>query len=641
MGFFCGIVLFLVVIFGFILFYRYKFHYNFGKSLFFSIVSIMFFNSLFSLFDLLLFGRIFLIAFGIFSLVFNVINAIIKKDNVFSYFKNFSFLLFLIGLIVIIGASYKVNILMGWDECSYWATMVKRLFYSNSYLDVSNFHPMYYPPALTSYNYFVVKFLGMNDNSIYFSQYFLILSAIIYFVRNIKFKDWFYGICEVLIILLFLILLLEPYILTLYSEIPLILIASIGCILIITEEDKNDMIFAFMLLFNATLIKSNGLIVCVLPMLIMFFKLLRLFIFNYKKTDKNFLLTFFINIWKLIKNNLLNIFVLLSPLLAQFAFNVYLKINNIFNPQAIPSSLLHKMIDFIKIIMSKNVIVTNYFNALSNNYNYSTYNMCTMLLFTIFILFLLIFKNKEREDIVIKNNKGIIFAYSLSFIIYVFALLYSYCFMFSEGEALILASYDRYINTFLGTVGLSIFGIFIYFFEKKKKTYSKIILYVFVSFFAIVKLSSIIDFGQLVLPITNSNTNENIVLGKEVAEKYSKCFNNDDKIHFIIQENYGLGAYSTIYYMTPLKLYDPRFDGDNWSIRSSESIDEKNATVMSADEYIDYLKRENFSHVLVIKSSNNFNRDYSSIFETKNGQIVEGIYKFDRINNKLLYKECE
>lgn len=640
MKFFIGIFLFLIVVFGYILFLKNIFKYNFGKSLFFSTMIIMFLNSIFSLFDILNFGRIVIVLFGFISFIFNIVYSIIKKEKLFLYFKNYSFLIFILGLIVIFGASYKVDILMGWDECSYWATMVKRLFYSNSYLDVAKFHPMYYPPSLTSYNYFTVKFLGMTDNSIYFSQYFLILSACIYFIRNIKFKQFLYGLCNILILILFLILLLEPYILTLYSEIPLILIAGIGCSLIIINEDKYDMLFAFVMLFNATLIKSNGLIVCILPMLIMFFKLLNLFIKNYKKYYKNFVINFFVNSVKLIKTNLLNIFVFLAPLLAQFCFNIYLKINNISNPQAIPNALLIQLINFIKLIIKKDAVVNNYFNALSNNYNYSTFNMSTIVIFAFFIFVLIYFKNKQSDDEVIKSNKYIIWGYILSFVIYVFALLYSYCFMFSKGESLVLASYDRYINSFLGAAGIGIFSILLYFFENRKK-YDKFILYILLLLLTVVKFSSIMDFGQSILFFTKSSTNENIILGKQISEKYSKCFDENDKIHFIIQGNYGLGAYSTIYYMTPLKIYDPRFDGDNWSIRIDDSINEENSTIMSSADYINYLNEKQFTHVLVIKNSYEFNKGYSDVFETRDGNILEGVYKFDKLNGKLLYEECE
>lgn len=639
MNFYSGIILFIVVILGYILGLKELFKFNFGKSLFYSSMIIMFLMVIFSFLDILVVGRIILIVVGVVSLIYSIINSVRRKENIFKYFNNFSFWIFLIGLIVIIFASSKVKILMGWDECSYWATMVKRLFYSNSYLDTSNFHPMYYPPSLTSYNYFIVKFLGMQDKSIYFSQYFLILSSIIYFIRDVKMKNFIYGLGQLFLILMFLVLILNPYILTLYSEIPLILIAAIACLNIVISSKKIEYLFIFIMIFNFTLIKSNGVVLSFLPLCICLFQLFNIYLKKLKNEKKNFknLLNKLIDT---IKENYCMVIILFSSILAYLCFSIYLSLNNIVNPQSLPTSTLDSLISFAKSFIYRQDVVSSYFVALSSNYSYSNLNVSAIALVVMFVFGYIILKKINLQEKEIERNKYIEIVYIISFAVYALALLYSYCCMFSPFEAQVLASYDRYINTFLGTAGLCFFGSLFYFTNKKDdKNNNKFIIYLSLIMLVVVNINEVFKFAYYVFPYTTSATHETIVNAKQAAEKYYSYFDEDDKIHLIIYGDYGLTTYATIYYMTPLKMYDPRFDGDNWSIRIPESEEAENTVVMSSNDYFEYLDKEDFTHVLVIKSSDEFSKQYSDIFETLNGQIVTGIYEINYDENKLEFRK--
>jgi len=640
MNFYTGILLFLVVIFGYILGLKELFKFNFGKSLFYSSMIIMFLMVIFSFLDILIIGRIILIGIGVISLIYSIIVSIRREEDIMQYFSNFPFLIFLIGLVVIIFASSKVEILMGWDECSYWATMVKRLFYSNSYLDTSNFHPMYYPPSLTSYNYFIVKFLGMQDKSIYFSQYFLILSSIIYFIRDIKMKNFVYGLGQIFLVLMFLVLILNPYVLTLYSEIPLILIASIACLNIVISNKKIEYLFIFMMIFNFTLIKSNGVVLSFLPLCICLFQLLNVYLKKLKKQKKN-LKNLLNKLFDTIKENYCMVIVLFSSIVAYLCFSIYLSANNIINPQSLPTSAGDSLMAFIRSFIYQQNIVSSYFTALSSNYSYSNFNISAVVLTVSFIFGYIVLKkinNKEKE---IEKNKYIEIVYIISFAVYALALLYSYCCMFSPFEAQVLASYDRYINTFLGTAGLCFLGTLFYFTNKKdsEKANNKFIIYLSLIMLGVVNINSVFQFAYYTLPFTTSATHENIITAKETSEKYSSYFDEDDKIHLIIYGDYGLTTYATIYYMTPLKMYDPRFDGDNWSIRTPESEVAENTIVMSSEDYLKYLDKEDFTHVLVVKSSEDFSNQYSNIFETNNGLIIPGIYEINYEENILEFRK--
>lgn len=640
MQFYFGILAFLFVIFGYILFLNDSYDFNFGKGLFLSVVIIFTLMSIFSLLNIMNIGFWITTLFGWIYFIFSNMLKIKNKQKLFKIINCPSFLFFIFFLVIFTFAAKKVTILMNWDECSYWATMVKRLFYFNSYVGGNNFHTMYYPPALTSYNYYVVRFLGMQDSSIYFAQYFCMFSGIIFFVKNIKWDQLVTGIMAILSTFMFLILLLNPFILTLYSEIPLIMFLSIASLLLFTRKEKMDLFFVAMMLFNATLIKSNGIVACIAICFMALGQLISITYNNYLKEKKS-LKTIIKTIIK--EKNI--IIVIISPLIAHFSFNLYLNYYSISNPQSLGENGIKSFFTALFVKNENTEIIYKYFNALNSNYNYSTFNLSSMLLISMIIIGFIVLKNiYDSTDDNINNNTFFPFACLTGFFVYVFTLLYSYLFMFSKFEASILASFDRYINTFIGGIGLGLLGVIIfYLFPNHKKIKNKMhnyFLIIFLLIIATININDVYIFSKNVVPWTEPSTVVQIESGKEISRKYQRYFSNDDKIHLIIQGDYGLTVWSTIYYMTPLKLYDPRFDGDFWSIRTPKSEYIENTNILSPENYIQFLKDKNFTHVLVIKSSDEFSVQYNSVFETnKEKYIAEGIYVFDKEKEVLVFKK--
>ncbi len=645
MGFYLGTLVFLLVVFGYIQFFCNKFNWEFGKSLFLSISFITFLMSIFSMIDIMLFGYYFISVLGFVFFVFFFIKNIIRKRINFKNIFTPSSLIFLLLLIYFFFAAKKINILMGWDEASYWATTVKRLFYFNSYVDFNHFIPMYYPPVLTSFNYFVVKFIGMQDSAIYFAQYFYLLSGIVFLIRNMKWKNIIVCLFGLLSIFLFLILLFRPFILTLYSELPLIITLGISIVLFVTAKNKTDYLFATMLLWNVTLIKSNGLAACVLTMIIgtcfLFSK-----IFAKLKKDNikiRFSVDFFKTCGKTILNDWPILLFIFIPIIAQIIFNMFLSIHNISNFQSPNSGIL----SFLKALFAddlySNNIVINYFNALSSNYaNYTELNISSVFIVVALTLcFVILLKIYFKKDNNLNNNRFLPFAAILGFVLYALILLYSYCFMFSKFEASVLASFDRYINTYIGALGIGIIGILIYYsknndnnISKKMKTY---ILILFISLLSIVNISEIYIFVKTSLPFTEQKTEPQLIEAQQIANKYKNTFDENDKIHIIVQGDYGLTVWGLIYYLTPNRLYDPRFEKNTWSIRPYEEPSIENTQVMSPEKYIKYLKKYKFTHVLIAKIDDNFKENYKDCFYNMNvDDIKEGIYRFDDQLQKLV-----
>jgi len=640
MQFYLGIIIVSFILLGYVLLLKDKFKYNYSTGVFLTLTSIMFFMSICSMLNIMLIGFYAISIIGIIlSFIFIIKNIIQKKFKISEIFEPQN-LLYLVMFILIVVVARKVYILMDWDECSYWGTIVKRLYYFDSFVGGENFHTFYYPPALSSYQYFIVKILGMQDRSIYFAQYLYMISALIFVIRNIKWKNVVYGILGLLSSFMFLVLLLKPYIFTLYSEIPIILTLACSIMYIVTHENKRDLIFIGMMMANLSLIKSNAFACSLLPVAIIGVSIISKFIDKLKE-EKITPKVFGRKLIDTLKENKYYVILMLIPFIAQFCFNMYLKINNVNNIHSVNIGLAEIINDVFNNPETA-PIVTNYLGALSSNYTFSKFNLPAMLLISLFIIgFMVLLKIYNKTSKRLEENKFIGIAYFGIFFVYAASLLYSYLFLFSRFEASILASYERYMNAFIGGAGIAFIGIIVYFMQSEDKAINnkmkKFVIVVFLIILSVVNIAELFNTIKLFHPVTKMPTIDTIVLGNDVANYYASYFTPEDKIHIISQGEYGLSIWSTIYYMAPLRIYDPRFEGTMWSIELPGESKVPNSTQVTGEQFIDYLENYNFTHVLVIQTHELFYEQYGEYFvnlPTENS-IPEGIYEFNKENRKL------
>lgn len=642
MQFYFGILILFFILLGYILLLKDKFNYNYSTGIFLTLTAIMFFMSICAMLNILLIGFYIISILGIFFSVFFIIKNIIQKKFKFRDILMPQNFIYILMFFLIVIACRKIYILMDWDECSYWATIVKRLFYFDSFIGGENFHTFYYPPALSSYQYFIVKILGMQDRSIYFAQYLYIISALIFIIRNINWKNVFYGILGLLSSLIFMVLLLNPYIFTLYSEFPIIFTLGCSIILFVTHDQKKDLLFVGMMLANLTLIKSNAFACALLPVCIIGFTFINNLIQNLK--EKKFSIKNSLHqLFKTIVQSKYNIILVFVPFITQFCFNIYLNVHNLNNHHAIKSGISDILFNIFT-NPETTPIVSKYFAALSSNYTYSPFNLSAILLISLLVIgFMVLHKIYNNYSKKLTDNKFIGLSYFIVFFVYAATLLYSYLFLFSKYEATLLASYERYMNAFIGGAGIAFIGIVIYFMQSNNAAITskmkKFVIVIFLLLLSFTSVSQIFNTVQLYYPTSKMPSNDTIILGNEMAKKYSSYFSPSDKIHIISQGEYGLSIWATIYYMAPLRVYDPRFEETMWSIELPGDSKVENSTQITGEEYFNYLEKYDFTHVLVIQTHELFYEQYGEYFNNlpTNDSIPTGIYEVNYEDKKLEY----
>ncbi len=237
----------------------------------------------------------------------------------------------------------------------------------------------------------------------------------------------------------------------------------------------------------------------------------------------------------------------------------------------------------------------------------------------IFGLFLLLISLKENK---LKNNCFSAILY-LSGFGYAFAIMILYFFCFVPYESLRLASFTRYMNTYLLFL-LSITSMLLL--EKiensKKIQLNLIILLGFITLFNIVR-------GEINIRIpykNNSITNRYLEDSKIIESKTKE----NDRIYIISQKNDGSSFFTLSYLTSPRK-----YNMDNFSIGKSEGdIFTKDISIIELSKF---LIEGNYKYLYIQKIDENFIINYATMFKDKN-PIEKHIYKIEKQENNVIFK---
>lgn len=228
-----------------------------------------------------------------------------------------------------------------------------------------------------------------------------------------------------------------------------------------------------------------------------------------------------------------------------------------------------------------------------------------------------------------KKVGAIIFTVILQTIIYVFGLVISYIFKFSEYEALNLASFERYININCLSIWMLVVIIstsLIYDLEDKKRS-----LYTLLFGLVIIIMTPSIE---LIAHLTRESVHESVAertLYETVAQKAEEQTEAGANVYLIVQESAGYEIYVMKYLLLERNfnsgawsIGEPCWEGDIWAVKKD------------ADEWMNELCK-NYDYVILYNINEHFRENYSHLFKdekvckkalyrvNKNKQILEFI----------------
>lgn len=574
-------------------------------------LSIGFLLYLFGLINIMKIAIYAIIVIAILCFIYDIVSIVKKKikiKEIFTLGTLLYILLIVISTLLLINTCYKE-----WDEFSHWGSNLKAMvthdvFWANKVYD--GVHVVYQPLA-GIYEYFFCKINGgFAEDISYIAITTFIITLLLPLLRNLeyKLKDIAKGFLIIFSVYC-LIYVFGFHIDSIYIDLVLAILFASSMIYAYIQTEKEDKLILWLLLIAMVLLKDTGLLFAGIVLIQLFFKDIVFPIINRRKIQKE----------DLKKIGILCL-ILLTMLTAYVSWKIYCNANGkVLDDRHDKNAIVEIDIkDYIKGVTQignrteKVDSIAKFFYQALNETDIISNGVCrTALGLVIFanivgILLVIIEKDKKQQEKII----SFIIAMDIGFILYCLLLMATYMFAFTETEGRGLASYARYMNTYLLAWIVMLIGIIAHTKNKKRE--------LLLLTMTLIILSSV-NVLSIIKPVSKGESS----VTPEIKEKANIIKENvklDEKVYLIYQNIGASGDYHVLRYsISPIvtnlmyewNLGAPYFEGDIWTYDISQK------------EWEEKLKNEEFDYVFIAKSDERFVKDYGNIFE--DGTNLENI----------------
>lgn len=573
------------------------------------------------LFNLMKYAVYAIYILSILSLVYIIYCIIKKKIKIREIFT--PGIIIYIFVVMIMAFMVKDTYYYVWDEFSHWGSNLKAmvqydLFWSNKIYD--GVHVVYTPIAGIVEYFFCKINGGFAEDVSYMAINTFIITLLLPIIKCQK-----HNVKNYIKLILFWLLiycsvkLLNFQISSIYIDLLLGILFTLGIILAFRVDGKEDKINLILTLIMMPLLKDSGLLLLGIILMELFFSKIVLKIIEERKITKQHLKVFGIIVLMLI-----------IPLVFYGTWKVYCGINGKYLDDRHDKNAISEIniVEYIKGILLLNTdnpkykdISNSFYDALNGlEVAGGTDSRATavklVVLLDIFGIILYLMNKDEKDK---KKIATVIISLNIGFVLYCLLLLATFMFAFTETEGRALASYSRYMSTYfiawvIITVGLALNS-------KIKNTILPIIIAILLCLYPI-SIANLMD--------TTSRKNLSGIedeIRKE-ANIIKENVNLSDKVYLIYQNIGGGYEYHKLRYsISPIitnlmyewSLGPKYYDTDIWNLD------------LTKEEFEKKLIDENFDYVFIAKIDKQFVDIYGSLinfdFTTKS---------YEELNNKLL-----
>lgn len=581
-------------------------------------------------FFLMLFGNVLLL----WEVFLNGKALLTKKLKLKTYLLSQKTILFFILSSMVLVFYVSGASLFGWDEF-FWGQFAKFIHEYGHFWHlgdaVLSSHAIYPPMVAISQNIFM-PFGVFNEEAMFFANLLPIICVLTYvfdsLVQKITKKSFLqFVITTSLIYWAYFYFCFFNFKLSFATADHAMAMIFTTILLFLYENRNSQAPFSFLLptLFFLTLYKTTGLLLAASSIAIL---LLPKFIRTFQEKKKI-----------LIKNNFFLIIIFSFIIcLAYFSWDKY--VQTAYNLSSEPTK--QKVSVLKKVQLNKNFylqVTTNFTNALFNkslNYRMGVtrrFPQLSSLVFwfacVIFLQFIVVISSKKKP----KKQEFYIFFLLLNicFILWILFHLCIWLFVFSEYEGLALASYERYLNTFL----VAVFIFSIYLLSKKSLKSKKVFIFLMMASLFLNLNFCITKKSVFIGPrfFRESNRDSQAVL----AEKVKKVLNESSaKIWFVSQKSNGYEAMIFRYEMSP--KYSVQAGG--WSLGIKYYPEDIWTVNLSAAGFQDSLLGKDdasnilYDYIVLGKVDQQFQEQYGMIFSEKTSS--ETLWQLQENNGSLL-----
>ncbi|NLK65034.1 MAG: hypothetical protein GX289_08060 [Tissierellia bacterium] len=605
-----------------------------------SIMSIAVILFLFGVFKMLETGVVAVLTIIILLYVTSVFKLLKDKKNTFIVnFFTPAFFIFT-ALYLVLNYAQLGLVARFWDEFSHWMDCVKAMTHLNDFVANPESHSLFrtYPPIMSLFQYFVQKLYlfvhpnrTFNEWRMYLAYQMFALSILFPFFSKCSLKKPLKNLFCSIVVFVSPIIFEPNFYSTLYIDSFLSVLTAAGFFAILKMK-KDGVYYTYISLLCATLVlaKEVGLFFAFFIALAVILDCFVRIIEERKKNPKSL---YYKKAWPML-------FPLLSLVLAKLLWSYVLKQYGLNGNSGSQIDLWNytKMFFAHCDTSYRQVVVDSFKKAFLIRHLYvgrGTYISYYSLFFILFLLIYLILKRTAIDAVTHRRYRAVAVIIMLQMILYIYSLGAAYVYNFSEYEASILASYERYMGIEYMALGLMVSLGTIKLINDNVEWNSTKFIITAVLLALIFPVKEVSDFlGR------NTIRDENVMIRAELDELKNiintHC-DGDDKIYYISQESNGYDFYVTKFNarsnwvandgFTGWSLGGPFYEGDIWYIS------------ISAEELMQKLIGKGCNYLAIYRANDYFIENYADIFVNADEIKDNSLYSVNK--EEGLLERCE
>ncbi len=506
-----------------------------------------------------------------------------------------------------------------WDELSHWGEMLKEMIRNDKFYSVPasvlQAHKDY-PPLLQLFELFVIKLCGgYKESFAIFSLHLLELSLLIAVLpEEKKHRKTFSIVGTVFLFFLFFLSTiffdLHGIVSSIYNDYFMALLVSYSLAIVFFSKEKQNLFTLVCLSVSLSFLLLTKQIGLTLYLMVLFFYFISLFLENNRKE-------------KFISKTNIETFVMLIviPILLFSGWNKYIKSMNIssqFNVSDIEISKIYSIYRGYEGRNDQKIAATAFPTSIrdySLTTSYIPLNYLQAVILGLLLLYIIFIKNKDLVD---KNKLYLlIITLLIGAIGYAFVMWCTYIFCFKDTEAINLASFDRYMSTYVLIVMYFVIMFLLYCCYKKDKI--NIIIFSTIILFLLMTPAKI----YYLMPNLVKKDKDIYEINASIIREYVK---GNAKIFIVAQDSSRDYQYFVKYYANPIitNMYD-----FNWPTDDDTDY----------EKYYDSIKDKikDYDYLYIAVTNDKFKEKYKFVFgENVNEQQLYKIEKENDKNYKLI-----
>lgn len=581
---------------------------------------------------------------GVVCYLLTLVEIIIKRKNIKDTIKNFCKNFFTPGFVVYLAVFILLSITITglrprkWDEFSHWMDIVKVMTLLDDFGTNPASYSLFksYPPAMALFQYLLQRVMTFLNPGRVFSEWRCFFAYQVYFIavmmpvfKHSNHKSVLKNITLTTIIMVAPLLFFDRiYFATSIDPFLAMMTAAGFAVIMLWKKEEKDIfysVYIWLLIATLVLSKDAGMIFAAF--------LAILYVADYWIVQQEMKIKFN---KPLLGNVLVTVFAVLVPKML-WKWNVTITKAHISFESKIDSGSLLAVLtgkdDSYRSEVLKNYIYALFEEHITLGTTGIQLSYFMVIVIEAVLLYVLLRNLKSKQIITLKQMTLYMAVSIVQTIVYILGMCVIYMFNFSEGEAIELASIDRYLGTIFMINGLAIWVMSCK--MVSLAVASKKRIYGFILLMMILLITPLTSFVDMLSGANKDEAYEYIGAMDILSEKILEKCDGDDKVYIIAQGDEGFERLVLKYNIRP-----NIGNSAAWSIGEPEDEDDVYTVPMTPEEWRKKLLEEDYDYVALYRLNDYFYETYDVLFDDPGYIGQDRVYEVNK-ETGILYCERE